>query len=124
MKKADCPHGDYYAACDKCYNEWREKMSTKVKVLQFFELDSETQSDLVKMYNKRQQILSRMEGWRKESELLNIELGEIRLACQHPLVEITRKNDTDEYGKMLKSGWIEYKCPDCGFRSSEPFDNG
>jgi len=93
----------------------------KVIIEQFFNLSEAEQWDLTNQYQKRQRILHRIKSYREEQDLLNKELEDIRLECQHPLMKIEKIWDKDEYGKLLESGWTKYKCPDCGYSNTENF---
>lgn len=90
-------------------------------IKQFFALSTEDQEQLVRAYRKREQILLRMKLWKEESDALNIELQDIRSKCTHPLVNEHKQWDSDEYGKMLSNGWLDYTCPDCGIKWTEEF---
>lgn len=88
----------------------------------FFSLDEDVQQEIVKEYNKRATILYRMGTYERELKELKETLKSIQEDCTHPLLIDKKVWNEDEYGKMLKSGWVEYVCPDCHIRWNEDFD--
>lgn len=88
---------------------------------QLFSLPEDVQEEFVKQRAKRQSILRRMEYWKEQSEIIQTELINIRSACEHPLENVKKVWDEDEYGKLLDTGYIDYICPDCSARRSENF---
>jgi hypothetical protein len=97
-----------------------EKSDRLLKEL--LELPTEEAAKLLKMIERRQRTISRMEAWKKQAEELNEDLRSIKSNCDH----IARSEKTiwyeDEYGKTLSGGYHEYICPDCGWRNSVEFE--
>lgn len=90
-------------------------------IVQFFELDEKVQEEIVRAYKNRSIILYRMDSYYTHKKEVESELNSIREMCEHPLLNIDKTWDTDEYGKMLDNGWIKYNCLDCGKSWMEEF---
>lgn len=90
-------------------------------IKQMLLLPEDAQEEYQKAVAKRKQILFRMERWKDIEKSQKEELNSIRFLCTHPLETQKSSWDTDEYGKMLDTGYIDYICPDCGARRTENF---
>jgi hypothetical protein len=91
-------------------------------VKELLELPTEEVAKLLRMVDRRQRTINRMEVWKRQSEELNQDLQSIRESCDHLAKVAKTVWYEDEYGKTLSGGYYEYVCPDCGWRNTVEFE--
>lgn len=88
----------------------------------FLELDDAVMKDIVDNYKYLRNIRVRKEDIDNRSTSAQIDLTVLQEDCKHPRHSTKQHSNEDEYGKMLRGGWFEYVCPDCGKHWSQHYD--